>query len=58
MVVCSTLATKNQQDKPFRFNKRIGSTNYNIAVYLSKTSRETMNDKIIRLIKNDIAARR
>lgn len=35
------------------FTKRIGSTNYRVSVHFSKTSRETMNDKIMRLIKNE-----
>jgi len=34
-------------------HKRIGSTNYKVAVHFSKTSRETMDDKILRLIKNE-----
>jgi len=35
------------------FTKRIGSTNYRVNVHFSKTSRETINDKVLRLIKND-----
>ena len=38
------------------FTKRIGSTNYRVNVHFSKTSRETMNDKVMRLIKNDTAS--
>ena len=37
------------------FTKRIGSTNYRVSVHFSKTSRETMNDKILRLMKNEAA---
>ena len=37
------------------FTKRIGSTNYRVSVHFSDTSRETMNDKIIRLIRNESA---
>ena len=36
-----------------RFTKRIGSTVYTINVYHSATSRETMQDKVLRLIRND-----
>jgi hypothetical protein len=36
-----------------RFAKRIGSTLYKINVIFSKTSSETIDDKIIRLVKND-----
>lgn len=37
------------------FTKRIGSTNYRVSVHFSKTSHETMNDKILRLMKNEAA---
>jgi len=36
-----------------RIKKRIGSTDYEVNVYFSRTSRETMNDKVKRLIKNN-----
>jgi len=39
------------------FTKRIGSTNYRVSVHFSDTSRETMNDKIIRMIKNETAGK-
>jgi hypothetical protein len=42
-----------RRDPGRRFTRRIGSTNYEVAVYLSETSRETMDDKILRLIQND-----
>ena len=35
------------------FMKRLGSTNYRVSVHFSQTSRETMSDKIMRLIRND-----
>ena len=34
--------------------KKIGRTTYNVAIHFSKTSRETMTDKINRLILHDI----
>lgn len=50
-----TTTTPKEQTpcEPRSFTKRIGSTNYRVSVHFSKTSRETMNDKILRLIKND-----
>jgi len=33
--------------------RRIGNTTYRVAVHLSKTSKETMGDKITRMIKNE-----
>lgn len=38
-----------------KFTKRIGSTTYKVAVHFSKTSTESMNDKIVRLIKSEAA---
>ena len=37
--------------------RRIGNTNYRVNVHFSKTSRETMNDKIMRLIKNEASGK-
>lgn len=34
--------------------KKIGRTTYNVAIHFSKTRRETMTDKINRLILHDI----
>ena len=34
--------------------KRIGSTTYVVSVHFSKTSHETMEDKILRLIKREV----
>ena len=40
-----------------RFTRRIGTTTYRIAVHFSETSKETMNDKIMRMIKNETAGK-
>ena len=45
----------NQQTAPAIMQKRIGTTTYQVAVHFSKTSKETIKDKIMRLIKNDTA---
>ena len=42
-----------KQAEPFQLLKKIGSTNYVVNVYFSKTSKETMSDKIIRLIERE-----
>jgi hypothetical protein len=47
--------TEQQPREGGTFTKRIGSTNYRVSVHFSKTSRETMHDKILRLIKNEAA---
>ena len=37
------------------FSKKIGRTTYIVQVFFSKTVKESFNDKVLRLIKNDIA---
>ena len=37
------------------FKQRIGSTIYLVNVHYSQTSQETINQKITRLVKNDIS---
>lgn len=36
-----------------RFTKKIGKTTYQVTVYFSETSKETLQGKINRLIKNE-----
>ena len=36
------------------FVKKIGKTTYRVRVHFSTTSRETMSDKIKRLLKNEV----
>ena len=48
--------TAQQKPTPRRagsFTRRIGSTTYRVGVHFSPTSKETMNDKILRMIKNE-----
>ena len=37
-----------------RFSQRIGSTTYRVALYFPEAESETLEDKILRLIKNDL----
>lgn len=46
-------AAAERTDKPLCLTKRIGSTTYKVSVHFSQTSKETMGDKIIRLIEKD-----
>jgi len=43
----------NAYAEPLMLRKRIGSTTFEISVNFSQTSRETMQDKIQRLIKRE-----
>ena len=36
------------------FVKRIGKTTYKVNVHFSTTSKETMSDKIIRMLRNEV----
>ena len=51
----NTVPKEQTPSEPRSFTKRIGSTNYRVSVHFSKTSRETINDKILRLVKNEAA---
>ena len=50
--------TKRAQEKRKGFTKKIGSTTYDVSFHYSRQSRESMNDKIIRLIENDMQGRK
>jgi hypothetical protein len=39
--------------KPFKIRKRIGPTDYEVEVYFNLDSQETLNDKILRLIRGE-----
>ncbi len=45
--------TKNNKKRK-GFSKKIGTTTYDVSFYYSQQSKESMNDKILRLIENDI----
>ena len=45
-------ATKNAE--PMTFQKRIGSIVYEVGIYFNNNSKETINDKTLRLIKRNI----
>ncbi len=44
--------------EPYRFIKRLGSTTFHVSVRFSETSRETGDDKLARIIRNDMALRK
>lgn len=46
--------TKRVQEKRKGFTKKIGNITYDVSFHYSQQSRESMNDKIIRLIENDM----
>jgi len=48
---------KGENSTTVTFTRRIGNTVYRVNVHSSKTSKETMSDKITRLVKNDISGK-
>ena len=49
-----TVQGKNAQPTPPMFTKRIGSTVYRVSVHFNDTSTETVEDKILRLMKSEV----
>ena len=52
---------KQTQDKQtmastesFALHRRIGSTTYRIGIYFNPNAKETLNEKVCRLLKNDL----
>jgi len=43
---------------PLFFVKRIGKTTYRVRVHFNPNSRETMTDKIIRMLKNEVSQKK
>ena len=48
------ISGKNAVKEPLNLLKRIGSTTYQVSVYFSETSKETLEDKILRLIEREV----
>ena len=40
--------------EPFVMQRRVGSTVYNIGIYFTPEAKETLEDKVRRLLKNDL----
>ena len=51
--VKNTATTATEQTAPVLVRK-IGKPTYMVGIHFSQTSKETMDDKVLRLIKNDI----
>jgi hypothetical protein len=50
-----TQTPQTSDKKPLRLTRRIGSTTYKVNVHFSRTSKETVGDKIFRLIEREAA---
>jgi len=40
--------------EPLKLTKRIGSTTFTVSVHFSQTSKETVEDKLLRLMERDV----
>ena len=50
----STIKQTTEAPEQFVLRRRVGSTLYRVRAHFSKTSQETLDDKILRLLKNDL----
>ena len=41
-------------NRAFSLNRRIGSTNYTVTVFTSDTATENYQEKVLRLVRNDV----
>ena len=55
MITDQKQPNEKRTNEPFRFKKRHGSTTFLVAVYSNLNAKETAQDKIVRLIRNDSA---
>ncbi len=44
----------SQPQDTYKMTRKIGSTTYEVTINFSKTSKENLYDKILRLIRNDM----
>jgi hypothetical protein len=49
-----TVTEGHAHTEPFIMRRNIHCTAYEVAVYFSQTSHETLTDKILRLIRNEV----
>ena len=40
--------------EPFALYRKIGSTHYKVGIHFSQNAKETLDDKVRRLLKNDL----
>ena len=54
MQTANNAAVKRENAEPQTLLKRIGSITYKVSVRFSETSKETMEDKLLRLIEREV----
>ena len=56
MQTVKTSQSVKNHNKPRTMQKRIGSITYEVEIRFNPKAKETLNEKILRLIKNDMEA--
>jgi len=50
----TTKSEIKKEEPAYHFVRRIGQTTYRVNVHFSETSKETVEDKILRMLRNDV----
>jgi hypothetical protein len=50
----SAAMTAQSEREPLKLVRRIGSTDYTVSIHFNKKSKETLEDKILRLIELEV----
>jgi hypothetical protein len=53
-VITAAKTSRKAESEPLKMLNRIGSTVYSVSIRFNEASKETLNDKVYRLIKNEI----
>jgi len=56
MGASAALTAQCEGREPLKLRERIGSTTFEVTVHFSNTSRETLEDKLLRLIEREVMA--
>ena len=54
MITDKTTPTETKAADPPDLVKRIGKTTYHVKVHFNPAARETMSDKIVRMLRNEV----
>lgn len=53
-----TVTKTTATTKPQTVKRKIGKTTYELSLHFSQTSTERMSDKVMRLLENDLSAKK
>ena len=56
--ITQTATKTTSAPKPQTVKRKIGKTTYELSLHFSKTSTERMSDKVMRLLENDLSAKK